>query len=146
MGDQDKSVLVILKIPLQPLDMLYIQIVCRLVEEQDIRLFKKKFSEKDLRSLSAAQIRYIAVQTDIGQPQRTSDFLHLRIDGIKIVVHQKILDRSQLLHHGVHLFLRGVSHLRADVVHLLLHLKEEGKGTLKHVADRHTLLKHGMLV
>ena len=60
--------------------------------------------------------------------------------------HQKILDRSQLLHHGVHLFLRGVSHLRADVVHLLLHLKEEGKGTLKHVADRHTLLKHGMLV
>ena len=60
--------------------------------------------------------------------------------------HQKILDRSQLLHHGVHLILGRISHLRADVVHLLLHLKEEGKGTLKHVADRHTLLKHGMLV
>ena len=60
--------------------------------------------------------------------------------------HQKILDRSQFLHHGVHLILGGVSHLRADVVHLLLHLKEEGKGTLKHVADRHTFFQNGMLV
>ena len=146
MGDQDKSVLVILKIPLQPLDMLYIQIVCRLVEEQDIRLLKKKFSEEDLRSLSAGELVNVLVKTDLVEAEGASDLLHLRVDNVEIMCHQKILDRSQLLHHGVHLILGRISHLRADVVHLLLHLKEEGKGTLKHVADRHTLLKHGMLV
>ena len=146
MGDQDKSVLVILKIPLQPLDMLYIQIVCRLVEEQDIRLLKKKFSEEDLRSLSAGELVNVLVKTDLVEAEGASDLLHLGVDNVEIMCHQKILDRSQLLHHGVHLILGRISHLRADVVHLLLHLKEEGKGTLKHVADRHTLLKHGMLV
>ena len=146
MGDQDKSVLVILKIPLQPLDMLYIQIVCRLVEEQDIRLLKKKFSEEDLRSLSAGEFVNVLVKTDLVEAEGASDLLHLGVDNVEIMCHQKILDRSQLLHHGVHLILGRISHLRADVVHLLLHLKEEGKGTLKHVADRHTLLKHGMLV
>ena len=146
MGDQDKSVLVILKIPLQPLDMLYIQVVCRLVEEQDIRLLKKKFSEEDLRSLSAGELVNVLVKTDLVEAEGASDLLHLGVDNIEIMCHQKILDRSQLLHHGVHLILGRISHLRADVVHLLLHLKEEGKGTLKHVADRHTLLKHGMLV
>ena len=146
MGDQDKSVLVILKIPLQPLDMLYIQIVCRLVEEQDIRLLKKKFSEEDLRSLSAGELVNVLVKTDLVEAEGASDLLHLGVDNVEIMCHQKILDRSQLLHHGVHLILGRISHLRADVVHLLLHLKEEGKGTLKHIADRHTLLKHGMLV
>ena len=146
MGDQDKGVLIVLKVPFQPLDMLYIQVVCRLVEEQDIRLFKKKFSEEDLRSLSAGELVNVLVKTDLVEAEGASYLLHLGVDNVEIMCHQKILDRSQLLHHGVHLFLRGVSHLRADVVHLLLHLKEEGKGTLKHVADRHTLLKHGMLV
>ena len=146
MGDQDKGVLIVLKVPLQPLDMLYIQIVCRLVEEQDIRLFKKKLSEEDLRSLSAGELVNVLVKTDLVEAEGASDLLHLGVDNVEIMCHQKILDRSQLLHHGVHLILGRISHLRADVVHLLLHLKEEGKGTLKHVADRHTLLKHGMLV
>ena len=146
MGDQDKGILIILKVPLQPLDMLYIQIVCRLVEEQDIRLLKKKFSEEDLRSLSAGELVNILVKSDLIETEGASDLLHFGVDNIEIMCHQKILDRSQLLHHGVHLILGRISHLRADVVHLLLHLKEEGKGTLKHVADRHTLLKHGMLV
>ena len=126
--------------------MLYIQIVCRLVEEQDIRLLKKQFSEKDLRSLSAGKLVNVLVKTDLVEAEGASDLLHLGVYNIEVMRHQKILDRSQFLHHGVHLILGGVSHLRADVVHLLLHLKEEGKGTLKHVADRHTLLKHGMLV
>ena len=146
MGDQDKGVLVILKIPLQPLDMLYIQIVCRLVEEQDIRLFKKKLSEEDLRSLSAGELVNVLVKTDLIETEGASDLLHLGVDNVEVMRHQKILNRSQLLHHGVHLILGRVSHLRADVVHLLLHLKEEGKGTLKHVADRHALFKHRVLV
>ena len=126
--------------------MLYIQIVCRLVEEQDIRLLKKKFSEEDLRSLSAGELVNVLVKTDLVEAEGASDLLHLGVDNVEIMCHQKILDRSQLLHHGVHLILGRISHLRADVVHLLLHLEEKRERTLKHIADRHTLLKHGMLV
>ena len=146
MGDQDKGVLIVLKVPFQPLDMLYIQVVCRLVEEQDIRLFKKKLSEEDLRSLSAGELVNVLVKTDLVEAEGASDLLHLGVDNVEVMRHQKILDRSQFLHHGVHLILGRVPHLRADVVHLLLHLKEEGKGTLKHVTDRHALFKRCVLI
>ena len=126
--------------------MLHIQIVRRLVQQQDIWLFQKQFPEQYLRSLSAAQIRYIAVQTDIGQPQRTSDFLYLRIDGIKIVVHQKILDRSQLFHHHVHLILRCLAQMVADFIHLHFQLKQEGKCALQNLADRHAFFQHRVLI
>ena len=126
--------------------MLHIQIVRRLVQQQDIWLFQKQFPEQYLRSLSAAQIRYIAVQPDVGQPQRTSDFLHLRIDGIKIVVHQKILDRSQLFHHHVHLILRCLAQMVADFIHLHFQLKQEGKCALQNLADRHAFFQHRVLI
>ena len=92
--------------------MLYIQIVCRLVEEQDIRLLKKKFSEEDLRSLSAGELVNVLVKTDLVEAEGASDLLHLGVDNVEIMCHQKILDRSQLLHHGVHLILGRISHLR----------------------------------
>ena len=55
--------------------MLYIQVVCRLVEEQDIRLFKKKFSEKDLRSLSAGEFVNVLVKTDFVEAEGASGSL-----------------------------------------------------------------------
>ena len=59
MGDQDKSIFVFLKIPLQPFNMLYVQIVGRLVKKKDIR-FLKQLSKKDLGSLTAGKLRYVA--------------------------------------------------------------------------------------
>ena len=59
MGDQDKSIFVFLKIPLQPFNMLYVQIVGRLVKKKDIR-FLKQLSKKNLGSLTAGKLRYVA--------------------------------------------------------------------------------------
>ena len=130
MGDQDKGIFIVLEIPFQPLDMLHIQIVCRLVEEQDIRLFKKKFSEKDLCSLSSGELIDILVKSDLIETEGASDLLHFGVDNIEIMRHQKVLDRSEFLHHGVHLVLRSIPHLRTDIVHLLFHLKKEGECAL----------------
>ena len=60
MGDQDKSIFVFLKIPLQPFNMLYVQIVGRLVKKKDIRFLKQQLSKKDLGSLTAGKLRYVA--------------------------------------------------------------------------------------
>ena len=54
MGDQDKSIFILIEIPLQPLDMLHIQIVGRLVQKKDIRFFQKQLAQQYLRSLAAS--------------------------------------------------------------------------------------------
>ncbi len=54
MRDQDKRVLILLEIALEPFDVAGIEIVGRLVEQQDIRLFEQELTEQDLRALSAA--------------------------------------------------------------------------------------------
>ena len=48
MGDQNKSIFVFLKIPLQPFNMLYVQIVGRLVKKKDIRFLKQQLSKMTL--------------------------------------------------------------------------------------------------
>ena len=53
MRDQNKSILVILKISCKPYNMLSIEIVGRLIKKQDIRLFKKELAKQYLGSLSA---------------------------------------------------------------------------------------------
>ena len=49
---QYKCVLIILKVPLKPLDMLLIKIVSRLVKKQNVRLLKKQLSKQYLSSLT----------------------------------------------------------------------------------------------
>ena len=44
--------------------------------------------------------------------------------------HEKVLYGSQLIHHGGHLFLAGLPHLIANLVHMLFHLKKESEGVL----------------
>ena len=53
MRDQDKSIFIIIQITLQPFDMSLIQIVCRLVKQKNIRLFKQKLCHEHLGTLSA---------------------------------------------------------------------------------------------
>ena len=87
MGDQNKSIFVFLKIPLQPFNMLYVQIVGRLVKKKDIRFLKQQLSKKDLGSLTAGKLSYVTVHTDLIQPKSTADFLYFRVDHIKIMGH-----------------------------------------------------------
>ena len=52
-----------------------------------------------------------------------TDLLNLRINDIEIVIHQKILDRTKLLHHLIHLILICFPHLVTDFIHARFHLK-----------------------
>ena len=54
MRDQDKGILVLCQIPFQPADMLFIQVIRRLVQKKDIRLLQEQLPEKDAGALSSA--------------------------------------------------------------------------------------------
>ena len=68
MADQNESILVFVQITLQPFDMLRIQIVGRLVQEQDIRLLQQELSQQNLGTLAAGQFGDITIETDLHQP------------------------------------------------------------------------------
>lgn len=63
MGYKNKRILVFLKVSLEPLYMVCIKIIRRLVEQKYLRLFKQKLRQQNLGSLSARQLSYILVQS-----------------------------------------------------------------------------------
>ena len=65
MGNQDKGILILIQISLQPYNMLCIQVVRRLVQKKDIRLLQQQLCQKNLRSLTAGQLRDVTVKTKI---------------------------------------------------------------------------------
>ena len=54
MGDENKSILIFLKITLQPGNVLFVQIVGGLVKKKDVRFLKKKLGKKNLGTLTTA--------------------------------------------------------------------------------------------
>ena len=54
MPDEDKSILIFLKITLQPGNVLFVQIVGGLVKKKDVRFLKKKLGKKNLGTLTTA--------------------------------------------------------------------------------------------
>ena len=146
MGDQNESILIIQQITFQPFNMLLIQIVGRLIQKQNIRFLQKQLSEQHLRSLSATQIRNITFQSDIQQTQRSGDFLHLRINDIKIMHGKRILNGSQFLHQHVHFFRRSSTKRITDLIHPFLHLEKIRERRFQYIPDGHTLRKNRMLI
>ena len=124
MGNEDEGILILLQITLQPLNVLLIQIVGRLVQKQNVRLLQKQLAQKHLGTLAAGKLGDILIHADFLQSQRTADFLHLAVNDVEIMGHQKILNGTQFLHHGVHLILGRLPHLIADGIHLLFHLEQ----------------------
>ena len=146
MGNENEGILILLKVTPEPLDMLLIQVVGGLVQQEDIRFLQQQLSKQDLCPLPAGQLCHVLIHADVRKAQSPSHLLHLCVDGIEIMGHQKFLDRSQLLHHGFHLTLRRFSQTVADLIHLLLHLKQERKCAFQRLADCHALFQDGMLV
>ena len=147
MGYKNKRILVFLKVSLEPLYMVCIKIICRLVEQKYLRLFKQKLRQQNLGSLSARQLSYILVQSKLQQVKCSGNLLNLRIYYIEVMAVQKILKKSHLLKKSVHLIL--VSDLRQLVTYLiypLLHIEKSGERIHQHSAYGHARLKDRVLI
>ena len=146
MRNENKRIFIIIEIPLQPLNMLHIQIVGRLVQKKDIRLFQKKLSKQHLRSLTAAQLRHITVQADVCKAQRPSHFLYFCINHIEIMGGQKFLDHTRFFHIRSHFFVGCIRHLVIHLVHLLFQLKQEAKSGRQRLPDSHAFFQLCVLI
>ena len=93
--------------------MFHIQIVSRLIQKEDVRLLQEKLAKKYLGPLAAGKLRNITLQTQIQKSESSCDLLNLRINQIEIVVREKLLNGSDLIHKACHLILTGIPHLAA---------------------------------
>ena len=55
-GDQNECVFVIIQVTFQPFDVVFIQIVGRFVQQQNVGFFQQEFSKQDLGALSAGKL------------------------------------------------------------------------------------------
>ena len=121
--NQNKSILIVLQISFQPLNMLFVKIVGRLIQKQDIRFFQQQFRQQDLGPLTAGQFADIPIQADIAESERLRDFLNLDVNLIKIMVFKRVLPFTDLFEQFIHFFFRTLHHLRIAIVDLLLYIK-----------------------
>ena len=98
MGNQDKSIFVIIQITFQPFDVFLVKIVRRLVQKEDVRFFQKQFSEQCFCALSAGELGDITVQSDFRQSECAAYFFYFGVNHIKVMHGQKILKCAGFFH------------------------------------------------
>ena len=82
----------------------------------------------------------------IKKSQCSGNLLHFRINGIKIMKRQFILDSSKLFHQRIHLIWICCSQFVADLVHALFFFQKRIKGRFQHLPDGHTFFQDCMLI
>ena len=123
MADQDKCVLIFIQITLQPFDMFRIQIVGRLIQQQNIGLFPTEVCPAELWYADHLTTLSHHGQADIHQSQSSCHFLHFGIDHIEIMHSQQDPGLcSPGLPCTVQLLPGGISHFVADFIHLCFHI------------------------
>ena len=146
MGNQDKAVLIVRQIALQPLDMLDIQKVGRFVQNQNGRILQEQFGEQHFGPLSAAQIADVAVQSNLSESQSVGHLFDLGIQCIEAAVINQILQFADVFHHFVEFVRPGVSHPVVDRQHLRFPVEHLLKRSAQYIADRFAFAQHSMLV
>ena len=113
--DGDDGARVLLQEPLEPGDRLGVEMVGRLVEQEQIRRLQQQPAERDTTALAAGQRRDVGVARR--QPQRVHRELEARIEIPRVGRFDPILDLGLLLEDLLHL-LGGhlLGELRVDLV------------------------------
>ena len=146
MGNENKSVLVVRQIPLEPFNVFSIKVVCRLVQQENFRIFQQKLCQKNLRTLTARKLVYFSVETYIAKPQTSCDLFNTGINSVIASRFQHILNLAHVLHELIH-FLRGRTlHFVVCLKHFLLGLHHIIEGCAERVTDCHPGFQYSVLV
>ena len=146
MRNQNKSIFVIIQIPFQPFYMIFIEIIGRLIQKKNVRLFQQQFGHQNLCALAAGQFRDVSVQTDFLETESTGYLVYFCIDQIKIMLVQQILICTGFIQQIFHFFRGGFRHPVKHPVHFLLHFKEKFKSRFEHITYGHSFFKNSMLI
>ena len=115
MGDRDHGALVGLEVPLEPGDRLGVEMVRRLVEEQQVGRREQEPAERDAASLAAGERRHVAVA--LRQAQRVHRAIELLLEApgvgaVDPVLHLRLL-REERVEVGIGLGERGRDRVEA---------------------------------
>ena len=124
MGDQDDVARIVDQMLLEPLDALGIEVVGRLVEQQDRRLLEQQAGQRDPPLLAARQRR------DRRIARRTAQRVHCDLE---LVVEAPAVDRVDLLLKLAHL---GHQRIEIGVGGRIAHQHRNRVEPLHHVGDR----------
>ena len=89
--NENKCIFVIYQIIFQPLDMVGVEVIGRLVQKQNVRLFEEQFCQQNLRPLSSRKPGNVPVETEARQFKGAGDLVHLYVDLIKVVICKIVL-------------------------------------------------------
>ena len=98
-----KSTFESIEILSQPFYLLEVEEVGRLVEKHYVKLFEKKFCKHKLCSLTAAQMRYDRVVSEIVDAQPVGNFFYLRIQIVKSALVEFFLHSRRAVYHFIEL-------------------------------------------
>jgi hypothetical protein len=105
-GDRDDGALVFLEKPLEPGDRFGVEVVGRLVEQEQIGRLQEQPAERDAPAFAAGERRHLGICRRA--PQRVHGELELRVDVPGVHRIDAILETPLLLHHLVHLGRRQI--------------------------------------
>ena len=131
--DGQDGALEFLNVVLEPLHAVHIEMVRRLVEQQDVRPFQQQPRQIDARLFSAGEACKLLPALRGGDGKAVADLIRLRVGLIaaarRVAVHQLVVAAQQLL-RGV------VGHLRLDGLHLHPDAVELRECRAQHVVHR----------
>ena len=79
MGNQNKGMLVVLQELGEPFDMLNVQIVGRLVQQQNLGVLQQQLSKQNLAALTAGKLAYVFIQTDAAKTEAVGKFFDFAV-------------------------------------------------------------------
>jgi hypothetical protein len=94
-GDGDDGAGVVLQVALEPADGLGVQVVRRLVEEQQVRSLEQQPAERDAAALAAREVGHLGVARR--QPQGVHRVLHRRVEIPRVGRVDLLLDPRELV-------------------------------------------------
>ena len=94
-GDGDDGALVVLEVPLEPADRLGVEVVGRLVEQQQVGRAQQQPAERHAAALAARQLGYVCVRR--GQTERIHGGVELRVQVPGVGGVDALLDARELV-------------------------------------------------
>jgi hypothetical protein len=142
-GDGDDGALVLVQELFEPQDRLGIQVVGRLVEQQQVGRFEQQFAQRHATALAARALDDRGIR--VGALQRVHRLLKLRVEIPAVGRVDLGLQCAHFLHQRIEVGVR-VAHLLADLVEARDLVVDAAEGRLDVLADGFRVIQRRLLL